>query len=95
MNYWHVYGYPDNKIGTIAADATLRESFSYVQGALVNTVPGLYPSQVSEVVSAIRSGAWLWIARLEESPKKAKAVSEWVYVDRQTPLLSIDNREVT
>lgn len=94
MNFWHVYGYPDNKIGTMASDATLRESFSYVQGAFVNTLPGLYPSQVSEIAGAIRSGSWLWVCTYYNNQKAAKAVSEWTYVERLTPLLNLDNKEV-
>lgn len=91
-NYWHVYGYPDNKIGTISNDATLRESFSYVQGALVNAIPGLYPGEYSEVLNAIRAGAWIWRTRTESA--NVKAVSEWICVDRLTPLLSLQNKEV-
>lgn len=93
-NYWRVYGYPDNKIGTIEADATLRESFSYVQGALVNVIPGVYPGEVSEILGALRSGAWLWKCTVVHEAKNVKAVTDWVYTDRLTPLLSLQNKEV-
>lgn len=96
MNFWHVYGYPDNKIGTMTSDAMLRESFSYVQGAFVNNIPGLYPSQIAEVVAAIRSGAWLWVCGfVNDERKNLRDVHHyWTYVNRQTPLLNLPNKEV-
>lgn len=95
MNFWHVYGYPDNKIGNMTTDAMLRESFSYVQGSIVNTLPGVYPGQISEILGALRSGAWLWVCTYYNAIQKgAKAVTDWTYVDRQTPLLNLPNKEV-
>lgn len=94
MNFWHVYGYPDNKIGTIEDDATLRESFSYVEGALVNVLPGVYPGEVSEILGALRAGAWLWKCTVVHEAKNVKAVTDWVYTDRLTPFLSLQNKEV-
>jgi len=89
MRYWHIYGYPDNTTGTIAEDATLRESFSFVQGAPVNVLPGVYQGEINDIMSALRSGAWLW--KTHEGTDDHR---EWLYVDRQTPLLDIQNNEV-
>ena len=61
MQYWHVYGYPDNRTGTIANTAITRQNFNYIQGTFLRMLPGVYEAEVADIMSAFRSGVWLWM----------------------------------
>ena len=90
MAFWHIYGYPDNKIGTIR-DGINREKFHYMQGTLVRPPAGLYPGEYSSIESAIRSGVWLWSSIVSViMPGGTVSIS----TDRLTPLLNLENSEI-
>lgn len=91
MDYWHVYGYPDNRVGTIRA-GIVRESFIYMQASLVRPPAGLYPAEYTAIESAFRSGVWIW------NPTATVFMPGHIVtyeISRLTPLLSLDNGELT
>ena len=60
MRYWHVYGYPDNRTGTLSDIIEAREYFNYVQASLISPLPNTYPAECESIVNAFRSGVWIW-----------------------------------
>lgn len=95
--FWHIYGYPDNRVGTIA-DGLNRMDFHYLQASLVRAPAGLYPGEYTAIESALRSGVWLWMTRhwyaVPPIPSPPGFVSHWLTTPRFAPLLSLDNPEI-
>lgn len=96
MDFWHIYGYPDNRVGTIA-DGLNRMDFHYLQASLVRAPAGLYPGEYAAIESALRSGVWLWMTRhwsaVPPIPSPPGFVRHWLTTPRFAPLLSLDNSE--
>lgn len=87
MRYWHIYGYPDNRNGHIELDAMTRENFNFVQGTFVRVPPGVYPAEISDIVSAFQNGVWIW--QYHYNPLTGKYTT-----NRNSNLATLENKEV-
>ena len=98
MKYWHVYGYPDNRTGKIGTDAITRQTFNFVQGGFLRDIPGVYPAEIADIVSAFRSGVWIWEPTFHGAvppiPTPPGFVSHWITTERiGSDLATVSNPE--
>lgn len=97
-NYWKIYGYPDNRTGSIEGIALTRENYNYVQGSLLRPIPDKYPAEIADILSAIRTGVWVWDSTLWSAvppiPTPPGFIRHWYTTNRNDNLLSTENKEV-
>lgn len=93
INYfWKVYGYPDNTTAQLSTVAGNRESFVYVEAAAVSPIGSLLPVEQSEILAALRSGAWIWRPTLHTEVDPSP--STYITVERGKLFSNITNKEV-
>lgn len=96
--YWHLYGYPDNRTLSIT-DALTRENFNFVQASPISFIPGLYPDELNDILSALRSGAFVWTGVVYHSavppiPTPPGFRDKWITSTRLENPLTLENPEV-
>lgn len=86
--YWHRFGYPANFIGPVGLTGLNRNDFNFIQGTFLRMLPGIYPAEITDVVSAFGSGVWVWMSHLSESAGNPR------YTERNEIGFDCENQEL-